>query len=1393
MEIRGSHEGTGPGSAVRACGGWPGSGAAIAGQGGRSKGGSVAGSLLDESADPDPQNIATQQDFGRELSLARQRAGLTVREVARAAALPASTAGDYFSGRHLPPASQPGLLPEILSACGESDPARVREWTSALARARRAPGRRASGARPPYRGLASFEQEDASVFFGRAEITERLAALATGVAAVPLMVVGPSGSGKSSLLRAGLIPRLLAGPVTGSQNGAGAGPGEAGRPLALFTPGVSPLAELAEQLSLLAAAGPGTDAGPGTAAGPGTEAGPGTDAGPGTAAGPSAQTAGDIEAALRDDPASAARLIPRGMARGPFVVVDQFEEIFTGCRDEEQRQAFIKALCALSGRVVVVLALRADFYDRALRYPELAAALQERQVVLGPMSQAQVRSAIVEPARLARLDVEDGLVEVLLRELAPRTANGGEPGAAYEAGALPLLSHALLATWKHSRGGKLTVADYQATGGIRDAIARTAEEVYTGLTDNQKDMTRELFLRLVHVADDAPETRSAAAFSDLPRQQDAAPASDLLGRFVDARLITMDANTAQITHDALLTAWPRLRAWIDTDHENLRIRRRVNESARAWAEAGRDSAALLRGSQLAVARDWAAGQGQRGNLSRLAREFVRASVAQQDIGRQAERSRTRRLHHLVAALTALVLVTISLAGYAFQQRQAADSARDSAAAARDNADSREVAIEAAQVRGQSVSLAAQLSLAAYRIAGTSVARSSLLESSGTPAAARLADSAGPLQSVSLSPDRTVLAVAAADGTLRLWDVARTGRPAAIGSPLVPKTGSPLYAVAFSPDGRILAAAGRAKVVSLWNVSNPGKPVHLGIPLTGPKNTVYSLAFSPDGRLLAAGSADDTVRLWSMAAPGRPRPLATLTGFAGYVESVAFSPDSRTLAAGSADKTVRLWDVFDPAHTVRLGRPLRGPAALVSSVAFSPDGRLLAAGSEDDKVWLWNVARPRRAVLAEPPLTGATSWVNTVAFSPDGTSVAAGSSDDDVLVWNLATRALTATLPHPQPVTSLAWAGDGHLISGDADGLARIWTLPSPVLLAGGAVNSVAFSPDGGMLAVGAADLELWNPVTRQRLAAGQVPVPGPAASRFVNAVAFARGGRLVATGYGDGLMQLWRPAVGLIPLGKPVRASAANRAGRDFVESVAFSPAGTTLATGGDDGTVRLWSVSNPARPRLLATENDAGQNYVFCVAFSPDGRTLAAASSDGLTRLWDISNPARPALLGTLAGPASYAYSAAFSPDGRTLAVGSADKTVRLWDVSDPARPRLLGKPLTGPAGYDYSVAFSPDSKTLAAGVTDGTAWLWNVADPARPSLLATLTGPARQVFSVAFGRGGRTLAAGSADGTVRLWDTRPQAAAAAVCAASGQPLTRAEWAAYIPGRGYQPPCPAG
>jgi len=1331
-----------------------------------------SGDSHEQGPSSDPGRIATQQDFGRELTLARRRAGLTVREVARAAGIPASTAGDYFSGRHLPPPSQPDSLPRILAACGVTDLGLLREWASALVRVRRAPGRRAVGASAPYRGLASFEPEDAEWFFGREELTAHLLIRATAgttaagttaagttaagttaagttaagttaagptgtdgtgdTVGVPLVVIGSSGSGKSSLLRAGLIPRLLAADPT--------------RPLALFTPGASPLADLARQLSRLGLAA-GTDA-------------------------------GETEAALRSDPEGSARLVGQvsyASRAGPAIIVDQFEEAFTDCLDEDERRAFITALCALSGPAVVVLALRADFYDRALSHPGLSRALQQRQVVVGPMTWEQVRRAIVEPARKARLDVDDGLVELLLRDLAPAAGGGNPPGAGPEPGVLPLLSHALLATWQNGHGGSLTVTDYQASGGIHDAIARTAEAVYEELADEQRGIARRLFLRLVHVVNGAAETRSTVALSELREwPRGAASADDVLDRFVDGRLITLDADTARISHEALITAWPRLRAWIDSDREGLRTRQRITATAHAWDEAGRDSAVLLRGAQLAIARDWAADPVNRFSLTPLAREFVDTGTAQEKLHNEAERRRTRRLRRLVATLTVLVLATVALAGYAFQQREVATTARN-------DAQSREVAIEASQIRDQSVSLAGQLSLAAYRIAPTAQARAALLEASGTPAAARLADSADVVQSVSLSPDHRVLAVAAADGTLRLWDVARPARPVPLGRSLTAVDRSPLYTTAFAPNGRLLAAAGTAGTVQLWDVSDPGHPVRLKVPLSGPTSTVYSLAFSPDGRTLAAGSADDTVRLWNLADLGQARPIATLTGPAGYVKSIAFSPDGTTLAAGSADRKVRLWDVADPRHPMPLGAPLTGPAALVSSVAFSPGGTMLAAGSQDYKVWLWNVSRPARAVRAAP-LTGAADGLNTVAFSPDGASLAAGSSDDHVLVWHLASHALAASLPHPQPVTSLAWDGTGQLITGDADGTVRNWALPTPVLLARGPVNSVAFSPDGGTLAVGSRDLELWNPARRTMTAAAARP------GTFVNAVAFSPGGKVLAAGYSDGSIQLWLVAGDgtAAALGQPVRASAIGH-----VDYVAFSRDGRLLACGSDDGTLRVWSVSDPARPRQLAVVQNSPGSTVYSVAFSPDGRVLAAASADNLTRLWDIANPARPARLGSpLAGPGSYAISVAFSPDRRTLAVGSADKTVRLWDVSRPGRPTPLGGPLTGPGGYVYSVAFSADGQILATGATDGTVWLWNMADRTRPDLVAELTGPAGHVYSVAFGHADRTLAAGSADGTVRIWDTMPGAAAAAVCADAGQPISAAEWASYIPGRPYNPPC---
>jgi WD40 repeat protein/transcriptional regulator with XRE-family HTH domain len=1293
---------------------------------------------------PDPGRITSQQDFGRELTLARRRAGLTVRQVARASGIPVSTVGDYFAGRHLPPAGQPELLSAVLAACGITDEAERDRWAEAVGRIRRAPGRRPGRGQAPYRGLASFQPDDAAWFFGRGELVLHLVRLATGVGApgLPLAVVGPSGSGKSSLLRAGLVPRLRAGSASR--------PG--GRPVALITPGDAPLAALAVALAPLTPPG---------------QAGP-----PGPAL---------VAEALRDDPQRYAALIGRG-EDPPAIIVDQFEETFTADTSEAERQGFVTALSALSGTTLVVLGLRADFYGHALHYPELARSLQDRQIVVGPMSANQLREAIVQPARKAGLDIEDGLVELLLADMRP-PGMPGQGAAGHEAGALPLLSHALLATWERSRGATLTVADYQASGGIRDAIARTAEAAYGSLDDDGQQAARRLFLRLVHVADDARETRARVPLADLPG--DAAATAAVLERFVEQRLVTLDRDTAEITHEALLDAWPRLRGWIDADREDIRVRRFITTAAQAWAEAGRETAALLRGGQLALARDWAQVEANRALLSQLARDFIDAGVAEERAQQAAQRRRTRRLRQLVGTLTALFLVTVGLTGYAFQQRQEANTAKNLA-------ESRTVAVEADEVRPDNPALAAQLSLAAYRISPSAGALASLLESSGVPMAARMLDSDRDVQSVALSHNHRLLAVAAADGTLKLWNVSRPGHPSWTDTVVDLGRFDELYAVAFSPNGQIVAAAGADGTVSLYRVTNPRHPVPVGGTLTGPTNTIYSLAFSPNGALLAAGSADDDAQLWNVADPAHPfRVGGPLTGATGYVQAVAFNPDSKLLAAGSADHTVRLWNVANPAKPVPAGKnPLTGPDGTVDAVAFSPNGQTLAAGSYDDKVWSWNVSNPAKPVLGKP-FTGATNWIMSVAFSPNGQMLAEGGSDGRVLVWNVATHALLGAFPHPQPVTSVLWDGPGLLIDGDADGYVRGWRMPPPGLLTASTVNSVAYSPSGATLAVGDNDLQLWNPATHALTASASPPHPR---HDLVNVAAYAPGGNMIATGYADGQVQLWRPGAHLIALDKPQTASTVPGASTNLVESVAFSPGGKILASGADDGTVQLWDVASPAKPRSLSTVVDSPAFMVFSVAFSPNGHVLAAASADGLVRLWNVTNPAHPKRIGPLlTGPTNTAYSVAFSPNGHTLAVGSADRDIRLWDVADPARAYRIGPTLTGPSGYVFSVAFSPNGDTLAAGNGDGSVWLWNLTSPASPHLIATLTGPAGQVYSVAFSPNGDTLAATDSAGEVWLWDTRADAAIAGICRMAGQQLSKAEWQAYIPGRPYARPCPAG
>jgi WD40 repeat protein/transcriptional regulator with XRE-family HTH domain len=1333
----------------------------------------------------DPTRIATRQDFAGQLSAVRQRAGLTVREVARTVGIQHSTAGGYFSGRHLPGLRQTALLAEILRACGVDEAADVARWQEALARVRRTPGPRPAGGPVPYRGLAAYQPGDAPWFHGRRALTADLVRLVTAAAAdpppwpdaastpgpaagspglgspglgsygpgspglgsyglgngggpvgVPVVVVGASGSGKSSLLRAGLIPALC-GPV---------GVGWVWR---LVVPGEAPVRRLAAALAGLLAAPVET-----------------------------------VAAGLAAAPAVVAAQVRRRLAPSRLLlVVDQFEEVFTACEPAERARA-VAAVRALAAAGAAVLGLRADFYGAATRDPALVPSLQHAQLVVGPLTEAELRAAITEPARQASADLEPGLVELLLRELAPP---GPEPAAfAHEAGALPLLSHALLATWQRHQRGRLTVADYQDSGGIAGAIAQTAEDVYAGLGPGERELARRMFLRLVHVGDDTTDTRRRIRPAELAGP-DTVHIGQLLDRFVAQRLLTADIDSVDIAHEALLTAWPRLRGWLDADRSGLRTHRQLTDAAHAWRESGREEALLHRGGRLAVTCDWAIEPSHQVELNPLEQEFLAASQRRDRSERAADRRDTRRLRTLLAAVTALLLLSTGLTGYLVQQRREADRQRDLAI-------SRQVATEADRLAGQDSALAGQLALAAYRIAPTTEARSALLTTSAQVAATRVVGPPGALQAARLAPDGRTLAGAGADGRVRLWSVADPAHPVPLCAP-VPTAPATVYALAFSPNGRLLAAGGADGRVRVWSVADPARPVLVGdvVAVSGVPATVYAVAFSPDGRTLATGGADGRVRLWRVARlampaagigrdPGvaAPGPQATLAGPAGYVQALAYSPDGRMLAAGSTDRTVRLWDVRRPRRT-GVGRLLGRASNTVWSVAFSPDGRTVAAGSADKSVHRWRLGGAEL-----PALAGASSWVNAVAYDPTGATLAAGSSDGAVRIWSAGGRVLL-TLPSP-PVTAVSYSQDARLlVTAGTDGVARLWHLPGPVLTgAADGVYSVEFTADGQRLvaAGGVADstIRLWQVADPGRPAPVGAPFAPARPARLSGAMALRPDGRLAAGGGTDGSVPLWRLA------GDRALPVAVLRGSSALVQSLTFSPDGRTLAVAGNDHTVRLWNVRDPTAPRPLAVLTGA-TNYTYGVAFSPDGRLVAAGSADDRVYLWDVADPAAPRPLATLTGPANWVFSVAFSPDGGMLAAASADKSVWLWDVRRPDRPVLL-RTLTGPTNYVNAVAFSPDGSRLAAAAGDKSVWLWNVADPGRAHPIAALGGAGGSVLAVAFSPDGTRIAGGVADDTVRLWQIDPAAAARQLCATAGDPISAEEWAHYVTGKAYDPPC---
>lgn len=1178
----------------------------------------------------------------------------------------------------------------------------------------------------PYRGLNSFGELDAGLFFGRetatTQVLERISRLQQGTGA--LVVSGVSGAGKSSLLRAGVLPRLRGTGLAGV-------PEAAAWPCLLLTPGSDPLGELAVGIASMTGASPGA-----------------------------------LHRELADDPegfgltarslAYAGRSADAAAQRRVLVIVDQCEELFTRCQDDDERRAFLTAMRAASlpgGRVhppaLVVLVIRADFEARLADY-SLADAVRDRYL-LTAMSMAELRLAITRPAVAAGASVDQELVQVLLE------SSG--------AGALPLLSHTLDQAWRDRRGQTLTLEDYVRSGGIEGAVKTSAERAYRKLTRTQRELARQVFIRLVVTDAQGTDSAARASRSGLLARADtrAHDVEAVLAAFAAERLLTLDAETVEISHEVLLTAWPRLSDdWLAGTHASRILLTGLENTAAAWTEADRDPCFLYSGSRLEAASALTQDPGSPvGPASRTADAFLGAS--RRAAKRRARRTRTA-LAALMALATGLAAAVVLVAGADDRATAAAaQSARELAAAI--SADL------AGQALGDTDASAAQIqALMAYGLDGSSAeAYDAMLSSAANPQLATLPTGNLGFKSLLFSSSGQVLATIGGEGQAQLWNL-NTLQP---GSAAFPGSESSVPgAEAFSRDETMLAAVVNGSV-QLWNVAAHRK---IGGPFTSADGGVQSVTFSPDGKLIATVTGAGAVQLWSTATRS---PLGTL--FANdQTTSVTFSPDGETLA--TVADGVRLWHT---ATQTPIGGDFgRGDSA--TSVTFSRDGTIIAtfdSVNASSPVRLWQTATGTQLGSAFADGEG----VQSVAFSPDGELLATADADGSVRLWDTATRtvlgtALSAGIGPGTGFDSLApsavafgQAGN-TLAAGYPDGTVRLWNVtqitgePMSSLFTGKPGSaSVTFAPEGNLQATASNGeaVQLWHATTGEPDGG---PLPGVQAT---GQVVFSPDGKLFAVILASGQVQLFTTAT-REPLGGPFAG------GDDGVAAVMFGDDGTLVTVGqgdpfetGNDGPVRVWAV---ATRHQIGGPFGTADGGTAAAALDSSGSRLATVSLDGQIQLWNPRTHERVgAVFGT--GGTGLLASIAFSADGTLLAeCDLLDGVVRLWNV---ATHRQVGSPLASGTGGIITMAFSPEGPILATVDKTGAVRFWDVdtGQQIGSALAGADFGP------MSFSPDGTTLATISRDGKVTQWDTSyltdPRAR---ICAQIGGSLTPADWSQYVP-----------
>lgn len=1144
----------------------------------------------------------------------------------------------------------------------------------------------------PYKGLLFFDDSDTEIFFGREALTAHLAQRVTNIALDSssrfLAVVGASGSGKSSLVRAGVAVALQ----------------QAGWDLRIFTPGSDPSRALEIQLEL-------------------------------------DQHGSEVDRLL--------------------IVVDQFEEAFTLCREDSQRVLFIERLLDLARKperkVFVLIALRADFYSHCAQYPSLRQAVAAEQDYIGQMNLEELLRAIEEPARRSGWDFEPGLVDVLLNDIGAHGASEPEPGA------LPLLSHALLATWERRRGRLLTLDGYQASGGVRGAIAETAESVFTdSLNQTQQDIARDVFLRLTELGEGTEDTRRRATLNELVRQSaEATQLRGVLNTLAEARLITLNEESAEVAHEALIREWQRLHTWLTQDRESLLLHRHLTESAYEWQRRGQDPSELYRGARLAQAQEWASANKER--LNTLEGAFLSASIEHEERAardREAQRRReleaakklaeaqtqaAKRLRRRAISLAGVLFLAVALAGVAiFLGNQAnrnalAAQSRELAAAAISSLD---------DDPERSILLALQAVSKTHTVEAENALHASILVSRVLLVLRHDAEVWG----VDYSPDGKRIATASQDGTARVWD-------GTTGELLLTLKGhrESVNSVTYSPDGKRIATGSQDGTAKVWDAATG----RLLLTLSGHSESVHSVAFSLEGKRLATASDDGSAKVWDV---GTGEELLTLSGQGGAVFDVAFSPDGARIATSGLDLHVRVWDVASGDELLALpfenGDQIRGLAfspdgtriavtstrfpwgrvwdavsgeALLSGfpdhrdalldIAFSKDGKLVATGGADTK------SKVRDPITGEVLLTlsGHTLPITHLVFDPAGTRLVTVSWDYTARVWDLTPARESLFIPVQSPWSlRTSYSPDGTRILGDSppDNTARVWDATSgeEILTLNGEAGSshlTAYSPDGKLVA-GSSDRTIIvfdaGTGTEQFRLAGHTDA--------ITSMDFSADGIHLASGSANGEIMIWDLAAGrdILTLQGPTIGS--SPLVRYAIFAVAFSPDGKHLVSGDTYGQGLIWDTTTGEKLVTIIHEEAIGNasfpDIGFDAAYSPDGKTVAITGGLGTTRIWDAFTGQE---LLTLKGHTGPVVSVTFSSDGKWVATASRDGSAKVWDAATGLNTLTLAVDSQGAGG----VSFRPDGKRLAVGAVSGVYIyvlpLDELVELARSRLTRTLT----------------------------------------------------------------------